>query len=586
MDSSFQLDDSASLFLSAVLKIGFGLAIFITITFIVWIYYFRNYVAEHIDEYKCKPYIMPIINFFDNEVDTSKNFRTCLGVNQQSYFNTATQPIVDATGSVADTMTKAAEAVSVLTDGVMHVGSVMQNKVEASNSELDKLNSVFVYFLMKIKSVFDKVGGLLNDAYGGLQSIMDTANIVLVLPEMVMKIFGFLVMLFTVIIALLISMFVLNYTLGTAFTALGASLLPIPFTSALGAIWVALGGTLITYVALGVYMSAVIITTVVLGLILAIYIPIKQHFEAASRSSYCCFSSDTPIKIHSGKYVPISSILLGERISGGDVHGILYSKMKNVEIDDWVKVKSDDNDPGSGLVFKSHKVFTDTSLQNPVEIGNLLNKKMVEKNIQFCSMSEDDTYRLRNKEKWCLVTTNHRIESVNGLLFTDYQELEENSDELVSLASSILHRVNPLFHEDGRIQEGFEHGEMNFGFMGDILVYLEDNQTKKVKDIQVGDILLGHKNEVEGIYICSSTESYRPSIIHGTEVSPQQIFSCDKTPSKWIKAYMFHRPEERRCHLQKCTLYHFVTSAGSFTICSQDMSGMKVLDFVSNGTLD
>jgi len=579
MDGSFELDETASLFLSAVLKIGFGLAIFVIITFFVWIYYFRNYVAENIDQYKCKPYIMPIINIFDSEIDTSANFKKCLGTNNQIFFNTVSQPVVNATGSITDSMGKAADAVGMLTNSVMHIGDVMQNKVESSNTELDKLNSIFVYFLMKVKSVFDKVGGLLNDAYGGLQSIMDTVNIVLVLPEMVMQIFGFLVMLFTLIVALLIIMFVVNYVLGISFTALGMALLPIPFTAIIGAIWVAMGGVLIEYIALGIYLVAIIITTIFLGIILSIYIPVKKHFEEADRSSYCCFSSDTPAKLQSGDSMPISSLQLGETLSGGGkVHGILYSKMKSVEPDDWVKVM--DSEGKSCLVYKTHKLYQED--HSMVAVGDV----NAEKNgVKPSPLTEKDILRLQNREKWCLVTSNHLIESIGGLQFTDYQEHHECSDELVRLASLRLKEVSPLPLEHS-IQKEFEYGEMNFGFFGDTLIYLE-NQLKKICDLRVGDVLEG-SNEVLGIYICSSTEIFQPKVIHGVPVPPQQILKCTSTASStMMKAYMWRNEEEFEYIERKSStlLYHIVTSSGLFHISTLDKHKLEVLDFVSNGTL-
>jgi hypothetical protein len=581
MDNSFELDDSASLFLSAVLKIGFGLAIFITITFLVWVYSVRHYIAENIDKYKCKPYIIPIINFFDSEVDTSENFKKCLGTNNQTFFNTVSQPIVHATGSITDSMAKASDAVGVLTDGVMHIGSVMQNKVEASNTELDKLNSVFVYFLMKVKAVFDKVGGLLNNAYGGLQSIMDTVNIVLVLPEMVMQIFGFLVMLFTLIVAVLIIMFTVNYVLGISFTSLGIALLPNPFTTALGAIWVAMGGVLINYIAMGIYMAAIIITTIFLGVILSIYIPVKQRFEAASRSSYCCFSSDTPVKLDSGDYKPISSLCLGQAVAGGGtVHGILYSKMPEVDAENWVTVKAVSSEKVSCLVYKTHKLF---SRQNspPMSVGELKDKEDG-KMFQILSLSDEDTHRLKNKEKWCLVTTYHRIESIDGIVFTDYQEVIEKSHEMELLASRILKKLNPLCFKN--IQKEFEYGEMNFGFTGDTLVLLEEKAVKKIQDIKVGDILQD-SNEVIGIYICTPQETIQPCVVHGVQVPPQQILST--TISNWIKAYMSSEKEIKSIYSKSNLLYHLVTSSGDYKLLSRlNNQEIKVLDFVSNGTLE
>ena len=581
MDSSFELDDSASLFLSAVLKIGFGLTIFIIITFVVWIYYVRNYIGEHIEEYKCKPYIIPIINFFDSEVDASENFKKCLGTDNQKFFNTATQPVVNATGSITDSLGKASEAVGVLTDGVMHIGSVMQNKVEASNTELDKLNSVFVYFLMKVKAVFDKVGGLLNTAYGGLQSIMDTVNVVLVLPEMVMQILGFFVLLFTLIVALLIIMFTVNYGLGISFTAIGASLLWNPFTAAVGAVWIAMGSVLIKYIAIGIYLVAIIITTVFLGLILSIYIPVKKHFEAAGRSSYCCFSSDTPVKLNSGDYQPISSLDLGQVVAGGGaVHGILFTKMPQVEKEDWVKVKGVRSEKESCLVYKTHKLLLWPN-SPPVPVGELKDKE-ADTIVQIHSLSEEDAHRLKNKEKWCLVTTTHRIESIDGIEFTDYQEVIEKSNEMELLASRILKKFNPLCSKN--IQKEFEYGEMNFGFTGETLVLLEEKAVKQIQDIKVGDILQD-SNEVIGIYICTPHETFQPCVVHGVQVPPQQILST--TTADWIKAYMSSEKEVKSTYSTSNLLYHLVTSSGDYKLLSTlNNQEIKVLDFVSNGTLE
>ena len=419
-----------------------------------------------------------------------------------------------------------------------------------------------IYFLMKVKAVFDKVGGLLNTAYGGLQSIMDTVNVVLVLPEMVMQILGFFVLLFTLIVALLIIMFTVNYGLGISFTAIGASLLWNPFTAAVGAVWIAMGSVLIKYIAIGIYLVAIIITTVFLGLILSIYIPVKKHFEAAGRSSYCCFSSDTPVKLDSGDYQPISSIGLGQDVAGGGaVHGILFTKMPQVEKEDWVKVKGVRSEKESCLVYKTHKLFLWPN-SPPFPVGEFKDKE-ANTMVQIHSLSEEDVHRLKNKEKWCLVTTNHRIESIDGIVFTDYQEVIEKSNEMELLASRILKKFNPLCSKN--IQKEFEYGEMNFGFTGETLVLLEEKAVKQIQDIKVGDILQG-SNEVIGIYICTPQETYQPCVVHGVQVPPQQILST--TTADWIKAYMSSEKEVKSTYSTSNLLYHLVTSSGDYKLLS------------------
>ena len=593
--SGIELDENADLLLSGLLKIGFVFSVIAIITYLVTAFYQRAYISQHINEYKCKPFIMPFVNHFDASIDTVKNFEACMKANTSKFFSSVSQPLLNVTQSTTDSVTQAAATVAVLSDGVSHVGEATSAKVQESNLQLSEHQGIFFYLVLKMKAFFDKTGALLNDAYSALQSTMDVTNVLLALPEILMKIFGFMVMMFVIVVVLLIVQFILNYVLGISLFAIGTSLIPTVLLQPLGFVLQASGLYYMNAIAIAIYASAVAMTTIFLGVMLSMYVPLKTKFEQADKSSYCCFSKDTNIRVSPLQFKPMDQFKVGQEIfNQNKVLGFLHAMTKE---QDWYSVKRKHVSNESDMVCSNHLIFD--SLKNKFvtvqSLAETINHAAVAQGRQSQLSLEKVTDRGLSSTiehrcsagKFCLVTSNHTIQTCNAE-YRDYQEVEEKSNEMVKLVEDVLKQRNGSLFNVPTIEKMHENGEIGLGFAEFVQVQLANLDFIRIADIKIHTMLLG-ENEVLGIYKCLFAGS-RCSIF------PAHQIVWDDTEKSWKKAYSLFTENEssifsnaREVYLeQDCLLigYHLVTEKGSFVV----RGGMgekkySVLDFVTNGSI-
>ena len=615
------LDPEADLFLSGALKILLGFAIVYIITAGVALFYQRVYINEHLDEYKCKTYMMPIIQFFDSTIDPATNFQNCTYGKTKSYFDALSQPLVQTSATVADTVTQAAASVGVLSDGVSHVSVTTSEKVQESNRVLGQQQSIFYYLMLKLKAFFDKVGALLADAYYALQSTMDATNVVLMLPEIVMKIFGFLVFIFALMLVLFIVQFVLIYVFGASLVTFGTSLMAVPFMQPFAITISVSGWWYISAVAIGIYASAVALITIFLGLVVTIYAIIKVKFDEAERSSYCCFAEDTKIRVGVLEFKNIQNVRLGDRIHNAqNVLGILHAFTKE---EDFYEIRRTRLQEIPDLVCSAHLIF-DSIDQKFTKVKDFYKQTRKRERDESIFVEPCKNNPRTRHGKYCLVTSGHRIQTPHAT-YSDYQEIEPCSNEMAELASLVLQQRNDLCGNAQQLASTsssssssssslstsstklnvlpeYECGEIGLGFSSAIVVGLTNGSFLPISRIKIGDILLGD-NEVLGIYTCLALKNKCKFF------SPHQILFDDES-QQWRKAYSLYKNSANSANSSSCEnssshllstvqeetsreksansiLTHLVTEKGSFYVKDEEENDnvYNVLDFVHNGTL-
>ena len=555
-----------NLVLSGAIKIVFGLFIIVLITSYLVARYLKIHISENIDDYKCKPLLMPFVKYFQSDIDPEENFKKCTEKNSRKYFKDLADPIVNVTESTTNATSEVAESINVLTQGVSYVGDSVVDKLDTSTDSLTKLNGTLHYVLIKFKSFFDKMGILMFDVYNSLVSVMDMTNIVLALPEIVMNVLGFMIMIFGIIIVLLIMFFIITMVLGNSFTALGAALMSNPFTLSLGITFTATGILIIKSIAIGVYMSAVLLATVFLGLLLAVYIPLKRLFDSANKASYCCFGANTKIKLNVLNFDYISNIQPNQKLANDvKVYGVmhvLFPDRKELE-SNWYRIGNDyDN---ATLVSGNHLVHLNNGLERR-KVSNIQNEKTF---YNSTLLNDCDIAYLQKYGAYSLVTSDNVIKT-STYDFVDHQELPSVSYEMLQALE--------IFFENNQIDliPVFEYGESFYGFEDTIFVKMNDNTYRKIKDVEIGDILYNN-NKVIGNYICVDHCQYVCEW-NGRQLPCNLLFLDEMNKNQ--KLYNVIEPRKNKGSNQ--ILMNLITSQNTFIISDSSASHeMLVYDFIS-----
>jgi hypothetical protein len=557
-----------NLALSGAIKIVFGLFIIILITIYLVSRYLKIHISENIDDYKCKPLIMPFVKYFQSDIDPEENFKKCTEKNSRKYFKDLADPIIKVTESTTNATSEVAESINVLSQGVSYVGDSVVDKLDTSTDSLTKLNGTLHYVLIKFKSFFDKMGILMYDVYNALVSVMDMTNIILALPEIVMNVLGFMIMVFGIIIVLLIMFFVITMILGNSFTALGAALMTNPFTVALGITFTANGILIIQSIAIGVYMSAVLISTIFLGILLAVYIPLKSLFDSANKASYCCFGADTKIKLNALKFDRISNIqpnqILANDIRVYGVMHVIFPDKKELE-SNWYKIGNiHDN---TTLVSGNHLVYLRNDRKKVADLKketHFYNSELVEGN---------DISKLQKYGTYSLITSNNVI-STSTYDFSDHQEHPSCSSELT-------HALKYFFKSNSiNLMPLLEFGESFYGFKNTTYVKMYNGTYRRLKDVEIGDVLFNN-NKIIGYYNCIDKCQYVCQ--WNNLLVPCNLLFLDENGHKQ-KIYNITKPLKNKGSDE--ILVNLITSQNTFVITDSDCNSsvsneLIVYDFIS-----
>ena len=594
---------------SAFLKIGAIVLCAIVAALALALLHSRRFIAEHIDEYRCRPLLMPVIDWIDDSIDPRENYRLCMLRRGDAFFEHVSGPLREATAQMVETANAGGDAAEQLLRGTSQIGETAHAQVAKAADDTGQLQTVTHFALLKMQGFFDKLGALVQNIYFVLLSIMDTANIVLALPEIAMKVLTFLVLVFGIVISILIVIFTITYLISTGQISLGTSLIAFLPTIPVGTTLVSTGSYIMSFIAFGIYMASVLMSTALLGVLMGVFIPLKYMFDTANRASYCCFSGDTPVWTRRTKgYTAMNRVQVGDVLcDGAIVLGVLKCRepapptpgVAGETVDtEWIEVNfSTDRIYKSSMrstaVTAAHLVYPAAGPPGsgsplPVPCSALSDTEWARMGMyrdESVTANRAGKRRANRHGRVCLVTSSRHIYTPHGC-FMDYQEHAVGSKEMLSEASAALNSANAATPAEAaatpaRLIAELEFGEEALGFSLATPVWLDGGKTSKALcHLRVGDRLFGGC-EVIGTFtsIGSATNLLRcrvaaPDDEGSTEkfiVPPHQIIFC-KDIGKWEKAYNLAKPElvtaeipgsaAECCCTEHVLLLHLVTSTG------------------------
>jgi hypothetical protein len=184
---------------------------------------------------------------------------------------------------------------------------------------------------------------------------------------------------------------------------------------------------------------------------------------------------------------------------------------------------------------------------------------------------------------YCINTDNKTIE-LNDLLFTDWDEIVD--EDLEKIKNIKLKNVKYKFNIDSNINTLNEitiensdiHKYLDGGFNGDTIIKLKNGLVKKIKNINIGDVLEnGEKvygyTEIDGINLNEQSlyNLAKNKFVQGGG----NINICDKTIN-YTSTLDLDEKNKRNISDYDCKLYHLLTNTKTFFI-----NGIKFYDYNS-----
>ena len=493
----------------------------------------KQYFAEHFDQYKCKPWFMPFVSFVRGDVSTKDNFIQCTAEISKMSQAVLAAPLINATQKIGTGMNTANETLNKLQRDHMNMAQGVIQNFERRQQEADAHAQLGTYMFIKLKAVLDKAMAMVFDAYYALVSLMDLINIMLALPELIIKAIR-------TITAIWFSFFLFTLIMGIVFSgeALAALVLlylaPLaPFLENIAMAFFAISGNFFVIFLLMLLTMAVPLTIA----------QIKADHQADPTS---CFDSHTNVVLNTGDYVPISRIKVGDSLKG-EIRVLGTFRCKSVA-SDWYQIRTA---PGQSLQVTGTHLWQEPSSRMWKRVDEWYAQGV--KSITKIDNTKTSMYR------YCLVTDKHLIPTICGW-FADYQESNQPED-LAQDAMISLQSLNPD-EKHVQINPELEKGERAGGFDAIHTWVKTLNDWKQMKDVQIGDILEnGHT--VAGVYLGAADECNKDSWI-----PPDQIL-WDPNEKRWAKKYSLHLPQVSK-DVQTTTLarttMHLVTSSGTITV--------------------
>lgn len=270
-----------------------------------------------------------------------------------------------------------------------------------------------------------------------------------------------------------------------------------------------------------------------------------------------CFDKNTLIDMYDGSKKSISEIVVGEKLKNGDiVTATLKFPANNVDMYNLNGV----------IVSGSHIIkYVKNDIYNQV---NWIPVRAHPERKPIHEYLEPYIY--------CMNTSSKEI-IINNLTFSDWDELYKTEDK-EKLYSFLKYYCS--------LNEGFDnslfHKYLDGGFSGETIIPLNNGSCKKIKDIQINDVLLNN------IKVQSTVK------IDGNNLISQYEYILGKNKQRFIggpNVNIFEFKEDdtnilnERIHLNKLNkekeekiLYHLTTNKHYFHICNDKL---KVYDYYS-----
>jgi len=262
-----------------------------------------------------------------------------------------------------------------------------------------------------------------------------------------------------------------------------------------------------------------------------------------------CFDKNTLLKMNDGSKKPITEIYVGDRLFNGNQ--------------------------------VTAKIIVTTEGSEMYNLNGVIvsNSHIVKYNDKWLPVSDHpNSIKIENYNEpflYCLNTTLKIIE-INNICFTDWDEIYDNNITKFNDLLSIKFNNNKQKYT---FKTADIHKYYDGGIVEDTLIKLKNGSTKKIRNIEVGDILENDENvyglvEIYGLTIDEQCIFYlgKNRLIQGG----CNLCFYDKTTSSILSTIDIDIHNQELCR-NKNVLYHLLTDKGTFYI-----NGIKFYDYNSS----
>ena len=519
----------------AVMQLLFILFVFIVASGYTMTSAGREFFIDNFEEYRCKPWFAPFVEWVRPDINVQENMRKCASQKTSAMLGLMSAPLVNVTKTIGAGMNQTTKSVDMVAKSVNALANTVSKKIEYSHREVGKFQAITLYLYMKAKALFDKIGALVFNFYYAFISITDLVNLVLALPEIILAIISFFVVVTGIVMAIVL-------VLAVAFAATGTALAASFFLA-----WAAPP----MFVAAKIHFVAFGVIAIFFSIITILYSTVKRLYNAADEASYCCFAPNTRVVMCDGSSKRMANVKVGDVLSRGvRVRGTFVVRSL---ARDWHRC-------GTTLVSSDHRMWN-------------AQKRQWMYARECCPRAN-----VHILYRHCLVTDRHVIPTVDGW-FSDFQETSQSA-ELAQSAHETLQHLNGNNKVRDSVNPTLERGECQSGFEPSASVCTARGHTP-IQDVRVGD-WLGADNQVLGVYRVQLRNAVGGRTRGGVWIPCDQIVGRSgeaRAPTKWHKWYStpgvsmtVHGGGTQR----SATGYHLITSRGHFSLAS----GLLIRDFL------
>lgn len=491
----------------------------------------REYYYDNFEEYRCKPWFMPIVSLVRGDISTLENYNICTRKSSLMALGSLSKPLMGITSGMSTGLNYANKHVDTTSEAALQLGKDATYKIETSQLEMSQMATVIRYIFIKIQAIFDKIIAIIFNIYLALVTLVDFLQLIFLLPKL------FMLILFIGLLG--------SIGAGIGSIAFGTGLLYLPFgIGIVPAICCFFGGA---------------VAAVIAGIVGMLRAQLKVLQKEADGLSYCCFHHATPIVLEGGRLCAASEVRPGmQLLGGGVVRGVL-------------KVRSD--------VHDWHRVGT----QTVVAAGHQMwcHERSRWMTVGALGASRAPPERTHHPMRYSFVVSDHRVPTLDGW-FLDAQETSD-AKRLAREAHAVLYRLNGgAYRGDDASQPvvdpRLERGEDGSGFPEeDTHVAMADGSVRRLANVAIGDRLASvsrptrdqfcvddptNTNHVLGVCTIVGRQSERSIPLDQIVLDPKaQGRRCGGRDSGrrrlWRKMY------DSKMH--DCAQHHTAASAGSAT---------------------
>lgn len=150
----------ASTLLVNICMIILVIGIYLFFAGIIWAQHYKKYILANWGEFRCNPIIMPFAGQINPDVNTAKNFQSCMHHLEQVFFNILTAPFM----AILNTLKNILESIVKAFNSLRNLGSIIRKRIEdvVNNlmSRFQNMEEQLRLFIIKLKDMLGKIEGI------------------------------------------------------------------------------------------------------------------------------------------------------------------------------------------------------------------------------------------------------------------------------------------------------------------------------------------------------------------------------------------------------------------------------------------